>query len=319
MSNTVLITGAGGFVGGQTALHFKDKGWQVFGIDRSGVPSNLSNFFDGYLQADFSERDALNYSLTVLPDAVIHCAASASVGESVKNPKLYYENNFVKTKRFVDFLIEHSITSKFVFSSSAAVYGEPVLVPCSEEDPLLPINPYGESKLMCEQMLRSYQQAFGFNSVILRYFNACGADPQGRHGQRKDASHIIARALESAIYNRRFVINGNDFSTNDGTCVRDYVHVQDIARAHYLAVANSVPAGIYNLSTGTGTSNQEVLSLVKSITGTDVQFDVGAKRPGDPACLTASSNRFAERANWQHQYNISDMIAHAYQWYQKTQ
>jgi UDP-glucose 4-epimerase len=188
--------------------------------------------------------------------------------------------------------------------------------PCHEVDPREPVSPYGESKLMTELMLESYHRAYGLDYVAFRYFNACGADRQGRHGQEPGATHIIARVLESIRDNQEFVLNGIDYPTPDGTCVRDYVHVEDIARAHVLALNPEIKPGVYNLGSNTGTSNREIIETAQQVTGSAVVIRVGEKRAGDPPMLTASADKFGLVAgNWK-QYSLTDMICHAWKWYQ---
>jgi UDP-glucose 4-epimerase len=189
--------------------------------------------------------------------------------------------------------------------------------PIHEVDPKEPISPYGESKLMIDMMLESYHQAYDIDYVSFRYFNACGADSKARHGQEPGATHIIARVLEAMRDDGEFTLNGVDFPTTDGTCVRDYVHVEDIARAHSLAIYYDVPAGIYNLGMNTGTSNREIIAAAERITGRKLKVVLGEVRPGDPPMLTASAAKFGLVAGaWQH-YKLDDMIQHAWNWYCK--
>jgi UDP-glucose 4-epimerase len=312
----VIVTGASGYIGGQTVLQLQDQGHTVFGVDSRSLPENLA-VIDCFLQDDFANDSTLSAIGRWQPDAIIHCAGTSLVGPSVLNPRLYYDNNFVKTKKLLDFLIDSKINPRIVFSSSAAVYGEPVMTPCSELDPPLPISPYGESKLMIEQMLESYSRAYQVNYVAFRYFNACGADPQGRHGQEPGATHIIARILESIRDNQEFTLYGNNYPTTDGTCVRDYVHVDDIARAHCLAIDNTVPAGIYNLGSNTGTSNQEIIKEAHCVTNQEPKIVIGQQRAGDPAMLTASADKFNSTTGWIPCYNINEIITHAWAWYNK--
>jgi UDP-glucose 4-epimerase len=188
-------------------------------------------------------------------------------------------------------------------------------LPCQETDALKPISPYGQSKQMVEQILAAYHQAYGLDYVAFRYFNACGADPQARHGQEAGATHIIARLLESVRDDQEFVLYGNDYDTADGTCVRDYVHVSDIAQAHVLALSKTIPAGVYNLGSNNGTSNQEIISAAERITGRKVKVVQGAKRPGDPGVLVASSAKFNTTSKDWRKYTLDDMIEHAWNWY----
>ena len=205
--------------------------------------------------------------------------------------------------------------AQFVFSSSAATYGVPYMNPTHEVDLCVPISPYGESKLMVEQILHWYHQAYGFNYVAFRYFNACGADPAGRHGQAPGATHIIARVLESLRDNQTFTLNGTKYQTDDGTCVRDYVHVADIAQAHISAITCKIESGTYNLGTSLGISNQQIVYTAEKITGQKLTVVEGPEREGDPPTLTASSAKFDRTVGSWRQYNLDDMIQHAWNWY----
>ncbi len=310
---SVVVTGAAGYIGGQIALQLADSGHKVIGIDRLPLSKHLSDQMR-FVQADIDTDHALTTILRAEPTAVIHCAGTSLVGPSIKNPRDYYANNFVKTKRLADLILQALPRTRLIFSSSAAVYGEPVLTPCHEVDPAQPISPYGQSKLMTEWMLQSYQQAYGLDYVAFRYFNACGADPLGRHGQPPGATHIIARVLESIRDGQEFTLYGNNYPTADGTCVRDYVHVDDIARAHVLALSEMVPSGIYNLGSSTGTSNQEIIDAAQRITGRCLQVKIGNRRDGDPAVLTASAEKFTALSLWR-THSLDDMIDHAWKWY----
>jgi UDP-glucose 4-epimerase len=190
------------------------------------------------------------------------------------------------------------------------------MLPCSEEDPPMPISPYGESKLMVEFMLQAYHRAYNLKYTAFRYFNACGADPQARHGQAPGATHIIARVLESARDNQEFVLNGTDFDTADGTCIRDYVHVEDLAQAHVLAVQQDV-TGIFNLGTDQGHSNMEIIDMARSVIGRKVAVSTGPRRTGDPAQLTASPARWSNATGWQPAFALQDIVQHAWTWYNR--
>lgn len=309
----VVVTGAAGYIGGQIALQLRDAGHTVTGIDRRPLPDHLDGIMQ-FVQADFDSDESYRRIVELRPDAVVHCAGTSLVGPSIKAPSEYYQNNVVKTMHLLNILMTAVPRARFIFSSSAAVYGEPVMTPCHEVDPREPISPYGESKLMTEMILESYHRAYGLDYVAFRYFNACGADSQARHGQEPGATHIIARVLESIRDSKEFVLNGNNYPTPDGTCVRDYVHVEDIARAHVLALSPVVPSGIYNLGSSAGTSNHEIIVAAQRITGQTLQVVVGAQREGDPAVLTASADKFNSLASWQ-QYSLDHMIQHAWTWY----
>jgi UDP-glucose 4-epimerase len=316
----VLVTGASGYIGGQTAIQLKEQGHEVFGLDRNRLPDNLHklDIFADFCQFDFASEEALHWIARQSVDAIIHCAGTSLVGPSVTNPAEYYENNFVKTKTLCDFLLAFEHRPRLIFSSSAATYGNPIITPCSEVDPTEPISPYGESKLMVEWLLKSYQRAYGLDFVAFRYFNACGADPKARHGQAPGATHIVARILENYLEGKDFICNGNDYETPDGTCIRDYVHVADIANAHILALNKLlVVSDVYNLGTTTGASNLEVMKTVASVVGNDFVCQYGPRREGDPAMLTADATKFSNHANWQPKYNLKDVIEHAWAWYSR--
>ena len=315
MKKTVVVTGAGGYIGGQTALMLADSGYRVVGIDKNKCPKQLKSVFDDYIEKDFVHKDALVKLLVHEPRAIIHCAGTSLVGPSIKHPGRYFENNVVNTLTLLDQVRRSMPKTRVIFSSSAAVYGEPIMTPCHEVDPREPISPYGESKLMIEQMLESYHKAYGLDYIAFRYFNACGADMRGRHGQEPGATHIIARVLECIRDNKPFTLNGTDYPTDDGSCVRDYVHVQDIADAHVSALYADVPAGVYNLGTSTGTSNLEIINAAERITGKTLQVVAGPQRNGDPAILTASADKFGRiYKDWQ-KFTLDDMISHAWAWY----
>jgi len=316
----VIVTGAAGYIGGQTVLNLTDAGHEVFGIDLRMPTDQLARTGNTWWHTgDYATEVALITSKQFAPDAIIHCAGTSLVGPSLFMPDLYYENNFVKTKRLLDFMLANQmLDTRFIFSSSAAIYGEPVMTPCQETDPAEPISPYGESKLMTEWILRSYAQAYGLNSVAFRYFNACGADRMSRHGQDSGATHIIARVLE-AIKDptKTFTLNGNNYETADGTCIRDYVHVHDIAQAHVIAMDPAVPGGVYNLGTNQGYSNLQILHGAIGITKQDLAYAVGPRRSGDPATLTADSGKFMAASGWKPEHGLEDMIAHAWAWYNR--
>jgi UDP-glucose 4-epimerase len=314
----VIVTGASGFIGGQTALQLRDQGHEVYGIDRRPLPDNLDQgkVFKGFLLQDFASDHSIAWIKFFNPDAIIHCAGTSLVGPSITNPEEYYNNNVVKTKILLDHLVKSIWQGRFIFSSSAATYGTPIMTPCQEVDPAEPISPYGESKLMVEWMLKSYNRAYNLDYVAFRYFNACGADPQGRHGQPAGGTHIIARVLENALANQHFICNGNNYETDDGTCVRDYVHVSDLADAHIIGLDKSrVAAGVYNLGTSVGVSNLEVIDAARGVTHLPIVVEFGPRRDGDPAQLTADAGKFQQATNWLPKYSLHDIVQHAWVWY----
>jgi UDP-glucose 4-epimerase len=315
----VVVTGAAGYIGGETLLKLVDAGHDVLAIDRVMPPGHLIPVPCQWHTGDFAAELGLDAIKRFCPDAIIHCAGTSLVGPSILNPQEYYDNNFIKTKILLDYLVKnHDKRPRFIFSSSAATYGNPIMTPVQEIDPTEPISPYGQSKLMIDWMLQSYQQAYGLDYVSFRYFNACGADSQARHGQAPGATHIIARVLEALRdKSNNFVLYGNDYSTEDGTCIRDYIHVEDLANAHILAIDKTIPSDVYNLGTTNGTSNLQILHAAIDITKQDLEYSTGPQRPGDPAVLTADSSKFQGVSNWQPQFTLKDIIEHAWIWYNR--
>jgi UDP-glucose 4-epimerase len=311
----IVVTGAAGYIGGQIMLAAADAGHQVMGIDYAPLPHHLASFHDRVRHRNFINAGINIHHFS--PDAVIHCAGTSLVGPSVTNPAEYYQNNVVNFVWLLDLMVAHLPQCRLMFSSSAAVYGRPTRIPCLEKDAVKPISPYGHSKHMAETMMASYAAAYGLDYVAFRYFNACGADPQIRHGQAPGATHLIARLLESVRDGTDFVCNGNNYSTTDGTCIRDYVHVADIARAHLLALDTAVPAGVYNLGTGSGHSTLQVVDAARAVTGQKIEVTYGPPRPGDPPVLAASSARFNRATGWAPQYTLDQIVDHAWQWYNR--
>jgi UDP-glucose 4-epimerase len=313
--NKIIVTGAAGYIGGQVSIALRDAGHQVIGIDLVPVPAHLVTQFTRFHQTDFASESALQTILEHRPDAIIHCAGTSLVGPSIDNPQEYYNNNVVKTLKLLDLVVNKLSSTRFIFSSSAAVYGVPFMTPCHEVDPCEPISPYGESKLMIEQAMASYHRAYDLNYVAFRYFNACGADSTRRHGQAPGATHIIARVLESIKNDQEFTLNGIDYQTRDGTCIRDYIHVEDIARAHVLALDSKIPSGVYNLGSNTGVSNREIITAAEAVTSKTVNVVTGPARAGDPPVLTADPSKFTKVAGEWKNYTLTDTIQHAWNWY----
>ena len=314
----VIVTGAAGFIGGETLLKLVDAGHDVLAIDRVMPPGHLIPVPCQWHTGDFAGELGLDAIKRFCPDAIVHCAGTSLVGPSMDHPEEYYNNNFIKTKTLLDYVIKnHDKRARIIFSSSAATYGNPVMNPIQEIDPTEPISPYGQSKLMIDWMLRSYQQAYGLDFVSFRYFNACGADSQARHGQAPGATHIIARVLESVKAGTNFTLYGIDYPTQDGTCVRDYIHVEDLAEAHVLAIDRTIPSDIYNLGTNTGHSNFQIIQMAADVTKIAVTHKNGPKRGGDPATLTADAGKFMAVSGWQPKFTLRDIIGHAWAWYSR--
>ena len=315
----VVVTGAAGFIGGETLLKLVDAGHDVLAIDRVMPPGHLIPVPCQWHTGDFSGEIGLDSIKRFCPDAIVHCAGTSLVGPSVQDPEEYYNNNFVKTKILLDYLIKnHDKQVRFIFSSSAATYGNPVMTPVQEVDPTEPISPYGQSKLMIDWMLQSYRHAYNLDFVSFRYFNACGADSQARHGQAPGATHIIARVLESVKTNTDFTLYGDDYPTEDGTCIRDYIHVEDLADAHIRALDRTIPSDIYNLGTNTSYSNLEIIRSAAQITGVNIPMLHGPKRAGDPATLTADAGKFMQVSGWQPKFSMTDIINHVWAWYARN-
>jgi UDP-glucose 4-epimerase len=321
----VLVTGGAGYIGSHAVLALKDAGWPVAVIDdlsngaREIVPGGVA-FFEGSiadraLVDDILGREAIG--------AIMHFAGSIVVPESVEQPLKYYANNTLATHALIDAAVAGGV-KHFLFSSTAAVYGAPERVPIDEEDAKLPINPYGASKLMTERMLSDCSAAYGFNYGALRYFNVAGADPGGRAGQiGKGSTHLIKIAVEAAVAKRDGVsVFGTDYPTPDGTCIRDYIHVSDLAAVHVAAlerlVANPNENLVLNCGYGKGLSVLEVLDAVDRANGAAVPREIAGRRPGDPPQLVAGNKRLVETLDWRPEHaDIDTIVADALAWERK--
>ena len=320
----ILVTGGAGYIGSHTVLYLRQAGEDVIVLDnlQKGHQSAVldATFYEGKIN-DESLLDKIFQTHRI--DAVIHFAANSLVGESVENPLKYYENNVIGTYHLVKKMLEHGV-KKIVFSSTAATYGNPVRVPIQEEDPTMPTNPYGETKLAIERMLKWADDAYGLKYVSLRYFNAAGADPEGRIGEDHDPeTHLIPIILQVALGKRdKVMIFGDDYPTEDGTCIRDYIHVMDLAEAHYLALRKlkeTNESGIYNLGNGKGFSVKEVIETCRKVTDETIPAVVASRRAGDPAVLVASSEKAKRELGWTPKYsNLEEIIAHAWNWHRNN-
>ena len=308
----IAVTGGAGYIGSHTVLELLDRGYEVLVIDdlshgyRHNVPAGLLR------EITLSDTAGLQTALTDKPvDAVIHFAAFISVGESMQHPELYFQNNTCGSLSLFTAMIRAGV-KKLVFSSTAAVYGMPQSVPIPETLPYAPVNVYGESKVMVEKILDWYDSIYEFKSVCLRYFNASGADPQGRRGeQHQPETHLIPLMFRAIETGKPITIFGTDYPTPDGTCIRDYVHVTDLAQAHISAVEHLVTGGEsqkFNAGTGKGFSVKEMLESVERVTGSRVPFNYGPRREGDPPELVADSSRLKSMLGWQPQYAQLDEI-----------
>lgn len=319
----VLVTGGAGYIGSVVAEELLRRGHQVVVYDslckghREAVPEAA-----GFVHADLRDAPRLLRALREEGiEAVVHMAADALVGESMADPAKYYQNNVSAGLVLLDMIREAGVRY-LVFSSTATVYGESEKQPLEETDPTRPINPYGETKLAFEQALRWYDQAYGTRYVSLRYFNAAGAS--ARSGERHEPeTHLIPLVLQTAAGLRpEITIFGEDYPTKDGTCIRDYIHVVDLALAHALALealaARGLPSRIYNLGCGGGYSIREVISAAREVTGREIPSRVGPRRPGDPAVLIASSSRISSELAWRPQHqDLGVIIRSAWEWMQR--
>ncbi|MBE9127580.1 MULTISPECIES: UDP-glucose 4-epimerase GalE [unclassified Coleofasciculus] len=323
---SILVTGGAGFIGAHTVRALQKTNYPVIILDN--LVRGHQDFVDKVLQAklivgDISDRALLDELFAAHPiTAVIHFAAYAYVGESVQNPLNYYLNNVAGTLTLLEAMMAASV-KKIVFSSTCATYGIPQSIPVTEEQPQNPINPYGSSKLMVEKILADFDRAYGLKSVIFRYFNAAGADPAGELGEDHDPEpHLIPSVLFAAMGKRDSIsILGTDYPTPDGTCVRDYIHVADLAQAHVLGLEYLLEGDrseIFNLGNGNGFSVRQVIETVKEVTGQPINVVECDRRIGDPPTLVSSGEKARRVLGWKPQYpDLKDMIDHAWNWHQK--
>ena len=322
MDKNILVTGGAGYIGSHTALELVKAGNEVVIADnlvtgyRKAIPEG-AKFYEGDLRnSDF--LDNLFHQEKI--DAVIHFAAYSLVGESVTNPLKYYDNNLYGTKVLLEAMVKNNV-GKIVFSSTAATYGEPENIPILESDRTCPTNPYGETKLAMEKMFKWTAEAHGLRYVSLRYFNACGADESGTIGEAHNPeSHLIPLILQVPNGKRETIsIYGTDYDTPDGTCIRDYIHVTDLAQAHILAVQylnNGGESDIFNLGNGVGYSVREVIETARKVTGHPIPATETSRRAGDPARLVASSEKAKSVLGWKPVHDsLEEIIASAWNWH----
>lgn len=319
--STILVTGGAGYIGSHVVMGLLQKGHRTVVFDnlqtghRKAVKEAL--FIEGDL-ADEEQVKEVFRSFTI--DAVMHFAGDCQVGESVRNPLKYFNNNVKNSMQLLDIIVAFDV-SKFVFSSSAAVYGEPRKIPITEEQPCVPTNPYGETKWIFEKVLQDYRELRRLNYVSLRYFNAAGAAPDGTLGEDHfPETHLIPLILETAINGGSVPIYGTNYDTPDGTCIRDYIHVTDLAQAHILALQQldkGDVSGIYNLGNGNGYSVKEVIETARKVTGKRVVSTESPRRPGDPARLVASSEKIRRELGWVPRYpDLETIVETAWKWHQ---
>ncbi len=318
----ILVTGGAGYIGSQMVRQLLENKIDVVVADslenghRAAVPAGVP-----LLVGNLGELVFLREVLSRGPfDAVIHFAGFISVSESVQQPARYFSNNVAFTNQLLEMTAEHGV-KHFVFSSSAAVYGNPIRVPIAEDQPLKPINPYGESKLMVEQMLPWFESRYGLRAISLRYFNAAGATLDGRFGEdHLNESHIVPLALRAAMAGKPFQIYGDDYPTRNGTCIRDYIHVIDLCDAHLRALEalqRGHATSAFNVGIGQGYSNLEIAQMARRVTGIDFEIKMGPRRPGDPAELVADSTRLRKEFGWHPRVSdLETIIGSAWEWHQ---
>ena len=323
MKKKVLVIGGAGYIGSHMVRALQREKIPVAVFDnlstghRSFVPKGAP-LFKGDLRRPGDIRGVFK-RLEV--DTVMHFAAACLVGESVENPLKYYENNVMACVHLLKAMVGFRV-KRFIFSSTCAVFGEPKKVPIGEENPKAPVNPYGQSKLMMENMLKDASAAYDFSYIALRYFNACGADASGRIGERHDPeSHLIPNVLKAASGRRKSVtVFGDNYPTRDGTCIRDYIHVDDLARAHLLAL-KALKRGIkneaFNLGSGEGYSVLQILKEAERVTGKKIKVILGPRRPGDPSVLVAKPDKARKVLGWKPRRHLRDIVSSAWNWEKK--
>ncbi|MFA6596626.1 MAG: UDP-glucose 4-epimerase GalE [Ignavibacteriaceae bacterium] len=318
----VLVTGGAGYIGSHVVRLLINKEIEVIVLDnlsrghKASLPQNVI-----FEEVDLLDREKLSAVIQKHNiDSVIHFAAFAYVGESVENPEMYYRNNVSGSFNLINALKEKGVRH-FVFSSTCSLYGNPLHIPISEEETTKPINPYAKTKLMIEQILADYDSAYGMKHVALRYFNAAGASVGGEIGESHfPEPHLIPLVLFTALDKRESIsVYGDDYPTPDGTCIRDYIHVEDLAEAHvkaleYLNKGNS--SQIINLGTGDGNSVKEVISVAEEVTGRKIKSVIAPRREGDPAVLVADNKKAKEILGWNPEFKLKDILQTAWQWHQ---
>ena len=316
----ILVTGGAGYIGSHTIKALLARGYRVVALDNLSAGRREFVLCEDFVEADLLDRPALEEVFRDYPiRSVIHFAAKTAVGESVENPEIYYYNNVVGTLNLLSAMRAHGV-KEIVFSSSAAVYGDPEALPIPEDHPKRPKSPYGRTKLMMEEILSDYARAYGIKHVCLRYFNAAGSDPEGVIGEWHDPeTHLIPIVLEAALGLRDHVeIFGTDYGTPDGTCIRDFIHVVDLAEAHVLALERlreGAASPAYNLGTGVGHSVREVIETCERVTGREIPVVEGPRRPGDPPALVADPTRARRELGWEPRFaSLEEIVATAWRW-----
>lgn len=320
----ILVTGGAGYVGSHVVEELLKTGQhKVVVLDNLQKGHRESLLGGEFIEGDLVDTNLLDEIFTKYGiEAVVHMAADSLVGESVEHPDKYFNNNVTNGLNLLNAMVRHD-ARYIVFSSTAAVYGEPIETPITEDHPQVPTNPYGESKLFFEKIMARYDKAYGLKHISLRYFNAAGASPSGAIGEdHRPESHLIPIIIQVALGIRdKVIIFGTDYDTPDGTCVRDYIHVTDLATAHVLALdalADGAESNVYNLGNGEGFSVREVIDMVEKVVGKPIARSEGARRAGDPAVLVASSHRIMKELGWQPKYHdLETIVQTAWDWHRR--
>lgn len=323
MQKTILVTGGAGYIGSHICQLLSKKGFLPITYDNLSRGYKTAVKWGPLIVGDLKDKTKLQKTFEIYqPVSVMHFAAYAYVGESVENPALYYENNLISTLTLFNVMLEHNV-KELIFSSTCATYGVPQKLPLTEDHPQTPINPYGRSKLMIEQMLKDYDKAYGLKSISLRYFNAAGSDLDGEIGENhQPETHLIPLIIKAALgQTSKIAVFGTDFSTKDGSAIRDYIHVMDLARAHLQALLylqEKKESLFVNLGTGSGFSVLEVIAKVKELTGQEFKVDLQGRRAGDPPILVADSEKALKTLNFKLKYSdLETIIMSAFSWQKK--
>ncbi len=316
----ILVVGGAGYIGSHMVKKLAKAGNDVITLDNLSYGYRDAVKYGEFVEGDLGDDSVLDSIFkTGDIDAVMHFAGFIQVGESMKKPSMYYHNNVSNTLVLLDAMLRHEVKN-FIFSSTAAIFGEPEYTPIDEKHIKQPINPYGHSKLMIEQVLDDYDAAYGLRATCLRYFNAAGADPDGELGERHvPETHLIPLILQAASGRREDIkVFGDDYETNDGTCVRDYIHINDLCDAHLLALQKMMKddqSARYNLGNGKGFSVKQVIDVAKEVSGNDFKVSIEPRRAGDPAVLVADASLAKQALNWQPEFaELKDIVQTAWNW-----
>ena len=319
---SILVVGGAGYIGSHASLLLKERGHEVVILDNYELGHRKAVEVIGvpFVYADYGDAAAVGSAIRKYGvDSVMHFGAYASVPDSVADPRKYYEGNIIKGLALLGAMLDNGVRH-LIFSSSAATFGEPTILPIPEDHPQKTTNPYGETKLMFERILKDYEHAFGLTSVSLRYFNAAGADPAGRLGEdHTPEQHALPLILDTAMGRReKFLVYGTDWDTRDGSCLRDFIHVEDLADAHIRALESlrrGAKTTAYNLGNTYGTTVIEAIHAAEKVTGATIRWEAAPRRPGDPGRLCASCEKIKAELGWEPKYpDIETILRHAYAW-----